>query len=390
MPPGRAPTSTSAGASSAAAPSTPRSGTRGPTPSTPTTGTGSPGSGRGPSTHGERFKSELRYLHPDGVSTSVYCETVPILDDGGDIAGWIGSAMDVTAELALREGLRDSEARFRLLVEHSPDVVVRISLHPWRIDYVSPSIVNLTGRVPDEFYADPGLLISHIHPDDLGPDHRSVDVAVVHRRVRDPGDRRRRLGPHRGGPAQHPGRRRRADGGRSDDPRHHPGGRRATPARGPGPPRRADRPAEPAGADVGARRSPRRTSTDLGDLPRSRRLQGRQRRARSRRRRRPPRRRSPSGCWASCARATSSPGSAATSSSSSPARTTRARSPTGSSTSSRCLRAGRTDVTVGVSVGITNFDWTGSLQQAEALLHQADQAMYEAKRRGKGQVVIAP
>ena len=75
--------------------------------------------------------------------------------------------MDVTAELALREGLRDSEARFRQLVEHSPDVVVRISLNPWRIDYVSPSIVNLTGRVPDDFYADPGLLINAIHPDDL-------------------------------------------------------------------------------------------------------------------------------------------------------------------------------------------------------------------------------
>ncbi|MEO6158349.1 MAG: GGDEF domain-containing protein, partial [Ilumatobacteraceae bacterium] len=45
-------------------------------------------------------------------------------------------------------------------------------------------------------------------------------------------------------------------------------------------------------------------------------------------------------------------------------------------------------VTIGVSVGITNFDWTGSAQQAETLLQQADQAMYEAKRRGKGQVVV--
>ena len=118
-------------------------------------------------THGERFKSEVRYLHPDGVSTSVYWETVPILDDTGEIAGWIGSAMDVTAELALREGLRDSEARFRQLVEHSPDIVLRINLHPWRIDYVSPSIVNITGRVPADFYADPALVISFIHPDDL-------------------------------------------------------------------------------------------------------------------------------------------------------------------------------------------------------------------------------
>jgi diguanylate cyclase (GGDEF)-like protein len=118
--------------------------------------------------HGRPFKSEFRYLHSDGASTSLYLEMVPIRDDRDEITGWIGSAMDVTAELALREILRDSEERFRLLVEHSPDVVVRISLHPWRIDYVSPSIFNLTGRVPEDFYDDPGLLIGHIHPDDLG------------------------------------------------------------------------------------------------------------------------------------------------------------------------------------------------------------------------------
>lgn len=116
---------------------------------------------------GQRFRSELRFLHPDGASTSVFCEAAPIVDETGGVAGWIGSAMDVTAELALREGLRDSEARFRLLVEHSPDVVVRISYRPWRFDYVSPSIVQLTGRLPEEFYANAGLMIDCIHPDDL-------------------------------------------------------------------------------------------------------------------------------------------------------------------------------------------------------------------------------
>jgi diguanylate cyclase (GGDEF)-like protein/PAS domain S-box-containing protein len=115
----------------------------------------------------ERFKSEFRYLHTDGHSTSVYCEAVPIVDDADDVSGWIGSAMDVTAELALREGLRDSEARFRLLVEHSQDVVLRIHLRPWRLEYASPSVVNLTGWAPDELYADPAHLINAIHPDDL-------------------------------------------------------------------------------------------------------------------------------------------------------------------------------------------------------------------------------
>ncbi len=117
--------------------------------------------------HRERFKSEFRYLHTDGHSTSVYCEAVPMLDEDDDVVGWIGSAMDVTAELALREGLRDSEARFRLLVEHSPDVVLRINLRPWRLEYASPSVVNLTGWAPEELYADPARLIDAVHPDDL-------------------------------------------------------------------------------------------------------------------------------------------------------------------------------------------------------------------------------
>ena len=44
-------------------------------------------------------------------------------------------------------------------------------------------------------------------------------------------------------------------------------------------------------------------------------------------------------------------------------------------------------VVVGISAGVTDFDSSGPLQQSERLLHQADQAMYEAKRRGKGRVV---
>jgi diguanylate cyclase (GGDEF)-like protein len=90
-----------------------------------------------------------------------------VYDAKGMPSGFVKITRDLTERRNHEEDLRDSEERFRLLVEHSPDVVVRISLHPWRIDYVSPSIVNLTGRVPEDFYDDPGLLIGHIHPDDL-------------------------------------------------------------------------------------------------------------------------------------------------------------------------------------------------------------------------------
>jgi diguanylate cyclase (GGDEF)-like protein/PAS domain S-box-containing protein len=113
------------------------------------------------------FKSEFHFAHTDGTTTYVSCEAAPIIDHDGRISGWIGTATDLSAELSLRDELRASEARFRLLVEESPDTVVRILLNPWRIGYMSPSIVNITGCTRDEYYADPSLLAGFIHPDDL-------------------------------------------------------------------------------------------------------------------------------------------------------------------------------------------------------------------------------
>jgi diguanylate cyclase (GGDEF)-like protein/PAS domain S-box-containing protein len=115
----------------------------------------------------ERFKAEFRFLRDDGLETFVSCEAAPIAGEAGRPVAWIGTATDLSAELALREGLRDSEARFRVLIEHSPDVVVRIVLNPWRIEYISPAIADLTGYSPEEFYAAQDLLVACIDPDDF-------------------------------------------------------------------------------------------------------------------------------------------------------------------------------------------------------------------------------
>ena len=341
-------------------------------------------------TQGDRFRSEFRFLRPDGVSTSVYCETAPIVDDTGGVTGWIASAMDVTAELALREGLRDSEARFRLLVEHSPDVVVRISLNPWRIDYVSPSVVNLTGRVPQDFYADPALLINVIHPDDLVriadptslPSFTDVfDVRVIdgdgtirtvearrnilvvagvamaveatirditldvaeQRRLEDLAHRDELTGlPNRRAlmsalDGRLAGRQPTSvifldlDGFKGVNDRHgHDVGDallQAFGARLVGIVRDGDFVARLAGDEFVVIALPEHSRTLADRIVHE--------------------------------------------------------------LAQPYVLDSRT-VTVGVSAGITNFDWTGSLQQAETLLQQADQAMYEAKRRGKGQVVVHP
>lgn len=62
--------------------------------------------------------------------------------------------------------LRDSEARFRLLAEHAPDVIFRYNLATRTFDYISPAVERMTGYRPGEFARDPALALRIVHPDD--------------------------------------------------------------------------------------------------------------------------------------------------------------------------------------------------------------------------------
>ncbi|MBI5029130.1 MAG: PAS domain S-box protein [Chloroflexi bacterium] len=64
--------------------------------------------------------------------------------------------------------LRASEERFRRLAESAQDIIYRYALTPHpRIEYVNPAVHRILGYSPEEFYADPRLFLSIIHPDDL-------------------------------------------------------------------------------------------------------------------------------------------------------------------------------------------------------------------------------
>jgi PAS domain S-box-containing protein len=60
-----------------------------------------------------------------------------------------------------------SVEQFRLLVETSRDVAARVRVSPTPgFEYVSPSVLALTGYTPEELYADPELGFALAHPDD--------------------------------------------------------------------------------------------------------------------------------------------------------------------------------------------------------------------------------
>lgn len=86
----------------------------------------------------------------------------------------------------LQQQLRESESRFRMLVESAHDVVSRTTVDGQRsLEYVSPSIEDITGRGAGEFLGDPTLWSQLVHAGDRKNwmDLRPLESGVAHRIV---------------------------------------------------------------------------------------------------------------------------------------------------------------------------------------------------------------
>ena len=77
-----------------------------------------------------------------------------------------GSHADVQGPLALTS-LLETESRYRQLVESAFGLFYRYRLLPSRgFEYVSPGCAAMIGYSPDDYYADPDLAVTLVHPDD--------------------------------------------------------------------------------------------------------------------------------------------------------------------------------------------------------------------------------
>lgn len=75
------------------------------------------------------------------------------------------AALHVQAQA--EDAVRQGEARLRRVAAGGGELVYRYRLAPPRgFEYVSPSATELTGYTPEEHYADPGLGLRLVHPDD--------------------------------------------------------------------------------------------------------------------------------------------------------------------------------------------------------------------------------
>jgi len=116
----------------------------------------------GPDTNAETVGTIVKHLdHNEGCTSELLCyrksgqtfwaavENQPIFDDDGNIQGTMGILSDITERRESQDALRDSEERFRSLIEGGSDIITSLDREGF-IGYVSPSVTKVLGYDPTE------------------------------------------------------------------------------------------------------------------------------------------------------------------------------------------------------------------------------------------------
>jgi PAS domain S-box-containing protein len=114
-------------------------------------------------TPGAVVSAELRLRHRDGGYRilETFCRT---LASDSAASGIVVNARDATERRAFEASLRDSEARYRSLIENAHDVVTILDLEG-RIIYQSPQLERVLGYGAAEMFGQNAL--DYVHPDDV-------------------------------------------------------------------------------------------------------------------------------------------------------------------------------------------------------------------------------
>lgn len=115
----------------------------------------------------DRHVSEYRIRHRDGHWVRVADRGVVVYDDAGHAVRIVGSTVDVTGARAAQWALRDSEERYRSLVENANDIVATLDLE-LRFTTVNAAVERILGYAPAEIigrhlgeFVPPGQLAMH-------------------------------------------------------------------------------------------------------------------------------------------------------------------------------------------------------------------------------------
>jgi PAS domain S-box-containing protein len=116
---------------------------------------------------GTPYEAEYRFRRPDGRVVWVHDQAVVIRDEQGVPRFSQGVMFDITERREAEEHLRETEERFRAIVEHVPaGIYVDTPDASMQTLYVSPQIHDITGIPEDEWIGNPDSWTDALHPED--------------------------------------------------------------------------------------------------------------------------------------------------------------------------------------------------------------------------------
>ena len=109
---------------------------------------------------------EKRFLRSDGRAVWGDVTLNAVRDADGGFVCLIAQVQDITARKRAETALRESEARFRALVQNDPDVILILN-DALRVTFVSPSARDAFGIAPEALLGPIEPALRFIHPADL-------------------------------------------------------------------------------------------------------------------------------------------------------------------------------------------------------------------------------
>ncbi len=95
------------------------------------------------------FDEEFRIVRPDKSLRWIHDRAFPLRNAQGEIYRLVGIARDITERKQLKKELRESEERFRNLVEHNNDIVWEVN-QEGAYTYISPNVRHILGYSPEQ------------------------------------------------------------------------------------------------------------------------------------------------------------------------------------------------------------------------------------------------